>query len=187
MQNYVLIKMSEIQDSHSRVHMTVDEAYFRIGKIAKLGAARAGVTCGTSQPPEPVEVSMVEDKEENEACKSMVKTLGQRSDTSLSSEASGQEEKITQRVRPKTSKSRAVSVKQDRLFSVASKRRSHGLVAKENNAVSQTSIPAATQQHWLQRSTSIQHSTAATALRPETHDVYNTISEQNRRPLGSVS
>lgn len=80
--------MSEIQDSHSRIHMTVDEAYFRISKIAKLGAARAGVTCTSFQPPEPVKVSMAEDKEENEACKSMVKTLGQRSDTSLSSEAS---------------------------------------------------------------------------------------------------
>jgi hypothetical protein len=121
-QNYVQIKMSEIQDSHSRVHMTVDEAYFRLGKIAKLGAARAGVTCAaSSQPPEPLEMTEAEDKEENEACISMVKTLGQRSDTSLSSEASLHEDNqpAPKRVRPKTSKSRGVGLKQERLFSVA--------------------------------------------------------------------
>lgn len=88
-QNYIQIKMSEIQDTHTRLHMTVDEAYFRLGKIAKLGAARAGVTStAASQPLETLDVTEVEDKEENEACISMVKTLGQRSDASLSSEAS---------------------------------------------------------------------------------------------------
>ena len=42
--NYVTIKMSEIQDSKTRVDFTLEDAFSRLGKLQKLSAARTSMS-----------------------------------------------------------------------------------------------------------------------------------------------
>ena len=100
------------------MHITLEEAYSRLGKLAKLGGAQPSLasfeTIEVKRKPFSSKIAesfdIPEDQEE-EYCKKMVETLGQRSRNSSTSSGTSnpEEELIRQKIRPKTSKSRMLS------------------------------------------------------------------------------